>query len=229
MPIPSSSLPSDSSESVAAIRASTAGWRFMTLLTKLPTRRRFVRAAAAARRVQHSSTGSSSRPRLTKWSHDQTVRKPAASTRSADWSHHVECTPIAVRSTPIGIGAPGLTRRASHLRTATRSRRAPRPRTATPPRQAPRPRPASRPRAATRPRQASRPRPASRPRTGTGLRTATRPQPPTHPRRTLRSAVGLKSLPRPRARPRPSCRSPSRARRGPGTWPRRSPLPRACR
>jgi hypothetical protein len=35
----------------------------MTLLTKLPRRRRSVTAAAAARVVQHSSTGLSFRPR----------------------------------------------------------------------------------------------------------------------------------------------------------------------
>jgi hypothetical protein len=38
----------------------------MTLLTKEPRRMREVRLAAAASIVQHSSIGSSSRPRLTK-------------------------------------------------------------------------------------------------------------------------------------------------------------------
>ena len=59
----------------------------MTLVTKLPTRRRLVVAAVAASVVQHSSNGSVRRPRLTKWSHDHAVEKPAASTRAALSSH----------------------------------------------------------------------------------------------------------------------------------------------
>src|SRR5262245_57300704 len=85
------------------MRASTAGWRFMTLVTKLPTRTRLVVAAAAVSVVQHSSTGSESVPRLTKWSHAQTVRKPAASQRLADSSHQAISTPMVARLTPIGI------------------------------------------------------------------------------------------------------------------------------
>ena len=56
----------------ATIRATTAGWRFMTLSTKGPTVTRSVRAAAIARIVQHSTTGTSASPRPMKWSQDQT-------------------------------------------------------------------------------------------------------------------------------------------------------------
>ena len=67
---------------------------------KDPTLSLLVTAAAAVSVVQHSSTGSVLRPRDTKWSHDQTPLKPAASMWRADSSHHSDVTPIEVGLTP---------------------------------------------------------------------------------------------------------------------------------
>ena len=47
-----------------------------------------------------------SRPRLTKWSHAQTVENPAASSRCADSSHQLDGTPMVVRLMPIGMARP---------------------------------------------------------------------------------------------------------------------------
>ena len=97
-----------------AIRARTAGWRLVTLVTKLPTLTRDVAAAVAASVVQHSSRGSVSRPRLTKWSQAQAVENPAASTRAADSSHQRPDTPMVVRLTPTGMARPERARRGAH-------------------------------------------------------------------------------------------------------------------
>jgi len=68
MPIPSTRRPPLASWSVAAIRATTAGGRFITLRTNVMRRSRLVLPASAASVVQHSRTGSRRIPRLTKWS-----------------------------------------------------------------------------------------------------------------------------------------------------------------
>ena len=101
--MPSSTLPGAWSHSVASMRASTAGWRFMTLLMKLPTLSVVVAAAAAVNVVQHSSTGSVLRPRDTKWSHDQTPLKPACSAAIAVSRHQADEIPIVVGFKPMGI------------------------------------------------------------------------------------------------------------------------------
>ena len=71
MPIPSTNRPPLAIWSVDAIRASNAGWRFMTLATKVPTVACEVLAAAIDRIVQLSTTGTVSSPRPTKWSQAQ--------------------------------------------------------------------------------------------------------------------------------------------------------------
>ena len=57
MPIPSTSRPPLAIWSVEAMRARTAGWRFMTLMTYDPIVARVVSAAAIDRIVQPSTTG----------------------------------------------------------------------------------------------------------------------------------------------------------------------------
>jgi hypothetical protein len=69
MPIPSTSRPGAAAASVAAIEASSAGWRFMTLATSGPTVARRVRAAAIASTVHASRTGFGRPARTMKWSH----------------------------------------------------------------------------------------------------------------------------------------------------------------
>ena len=56
------------------MRATSAGWRFMTFMTNGPTVTRDVCAAAIDRIVQDSTTGTVGSPRPMKWSHDH---KPA--------------------------------------------------------------------------------------------------------------------------------------------------------
>src|SRR4051812_36011233 len=76
----------------------------MTLVTNEPTWMDPVETAAAVSNVQHSSNGSVSRPRLTKWSHAHTDVTPAVSSRRAASIHQAPLTPMVVRLTPIGIG-----------------------------------------------------------------------------------------------------------------------------
>ena len=63
MPTPRTSRPPLAIWSVDAIRATSAGWRFITLSTNGPTVTRSVAAAAIARIVQHSTTGTLRSPR----------------------------------------------------------------------------------------------------------------------------------------------------------------------
>ena len=63
IPIPRTSRPPLATWSVDAIRASRAGWRFMTLATNGPTVARDVQAAAMDRIVQLSTTGTVLSPR----------------------------------------------------------------------------------------------------------------------------------------------------------------------
>ena len=72
IPIPSVNRPPDAIWSVDAIRATTAGCRFMTLSTNDPTPIRDVAPAAMESAVQHSTTGTDTSPRPMKWSHAQT-------------------------------------------------------------------------------------------------------------------------------------------------------------
>jgi len=72
MPIPRTSRPPLAIWSVDAIRATTAGWRFITFITKGPTVTRSVAAAAIDRIVQLSTTGTVRSPRPMKWSQHQT-------------------------------------------------------------------------------------------------------------------------------------------------------------
>jgi len=71
-PHPSINRPPLAIWSVDAILARTAGWRFTTLATNGPTVIRRVAAAAMARIVQLSTTGTVLSPWPMKWSHDQT-------------------------------------------------------------------------------------------------------------------------------------------------------------
>ena len=70
--MPRTSRPPLAIWSVEAIRATTAGWRFMTLSTNDPTVTRDVAPAAIARIVQPSTTGTVGSPRPMKWSQPQT-------------------------------------------------------------------------------------------------------------------------------------------------------------
>jgi hypothetical protein len=72
IPIPSTNRPPLAIWSVEAIRATTAGWRFMTFATNVPTVTRRVAPAAIARIVGPSTTGTVTSPRPMKWSHAQT-------------------------------------------------------------------------------------------------------------------------------------------------------------
>ena len=62
IPMPRTSRPPLAIWSVDAIRARSAGWRFMTLTTNEPTVTRDVLAAAIDRIVQLSTTGTADRP-----------------------------------------------------------------------------------------------------------------------------------------------------------------------
>jgi hypothetical protein len=66
--MPRTSRPPLAIWSVPAIRASTAGWRFMTLATNGPTVVRLVEAAAIDRIVHASTVGTVWSPRPMKWS-----------------------------------------------------------------------------------------------------------------------------------------------------------------
>ncbi len=68
MPIPSTRRPPLASCSVAAMRATTDGGRFITFRTNVIRRNLSVLPASAASVVQDSRTGSRRTPRLTKWS-----------------------------------------------------------------------------------------------------------------------------------------------------------------
>ena len=70
--MPSTSRPPLAMWSVEAIRATKAGWRFMTFITNEPTVTRCVAAAAIDRIVQHSTTGTVGSPRPMTWSQLQT-------------------------------------------------------------------------------------------------------------------------------------------------------------
>ncbi len=72
IPIPRISRPPLAIWRVEAMRATTAGWRFMTFSTNGPTWIRDVAPAAIDRIVQHSTTGTVRSPRPMKWSHAQT-------------------------------------------------------------------------------------------------------------------------------------------------------------
>ncbi len=74
MPIPSVNRPPLAAWSVEAIRASRAGWRFITLVTNVPSPIVFVAPAALERIVHCSTTGTRLSPLPTTWSHDQTAR-----------------------------------------------------------------------------------------------------------------------------------------------------------
>jgi hypothetical protein len=63
MPMPRTNRPPLAIWSVEAIRATNAGWRFMTLNTKGATVTRSVIAATIDRIVQHSTTGTARSPR----------------------------------------------------------------------------------------------------------------------------------------------------------------------
>ncbi len=71
MPIPRMSRPPLATCSVEAIRATRAGWRFMTLSTNGATVTRLVRAAAMDSIVHASTTGTVLSPRPMKWSQHQ--------------------------------------------------------------------------------------------------------------------------------------------------------------
>jgi outer membrane lipoprotein SlyB len=71
MPMPRIRRPPVAIWSVDAIRATSAGWRFMTLSTNGATVTFDVWAAAMARIVQHSTTGTVLSPRPMKWSQHQ--------------------------------------------------------------------------------------------------------------------------------------------------------------
>ena len=72
MPMPSMSRPPLAICSVEAIRATSAGWRFITFITNGPTVTRVVCAAAIDRIVQASTTGTVRSPRPMKWSQHHT-------------------------------------------------------------------------------------------------------------------------------------------------------------
>ena len=72
IPMPRTRRPPLITCSVEAIRASTAGWRFMTLATNVPSCTCCVTVAVALRMVHASTTGTVLSPRPMKWSHDQT-------------------------------------------------------------------------------------------------------------------------------------------------------------
>jgi len=72
IPMPSTSRPPLAIWSVDAIRATTAGWRFITFSTNGPTVTCSVAPAAIDRIVQLSTTGTVGSPRPMKWSQHQT-------------------------------------------------------------------------------------------------------------------------------------------------------------